>query len=66
MTEDRIYVRWGRSRNSWHIVEPYDVWETICGRLIVEPAENRDSLPAARSCVSCLRIARRRENAAPA
>jgi hypothetical protein len=42
---------------SWHIVSPVDVLQSLCGRRLIGP--DRDSLPAGKSCESCLRIAER-------
>ena len=48
---------------SWHVVltptRAFDTYRTLCGRTVVTK-DVRDTLPAERSCESCLRISIRK------
>lgn len=51
-------MRWARIR-SWHGIRRATAegnLETLCGRTTPPTAETRETLPAGRSCESCLRI----------
>lgn len=55
-------VQWVQ-RVSWHAVRPHAVREpgrTLCGLVWHDHAAQTDTLPAGRSCETCLRIIARR------